>query len=89
MVGCTFDKVQGMFHSSRMNERLWQTVSTDTAGALPCTFSMHMPQRRQVEPGLDTPCWLRMTGCAAEGGSSEEVAEKGPLRPGTGRVWCG
>ena len=47
-----------------------------------------MQQRWEVEPGLDTAWWSRMAGSAAVGGSSEKFEEKGPLRPGTGRVWC-
>ena len=51
-------------------------------------LAMDMQQRWEVEAGLDTAWWSRMAGCAAEGGSAEADEEKGPLRPGTGRVWC-
>ncbi len=51
-------------------------------------LAMYMQERWEVEASLDTAWWSRMVGCAAVGGSSEEVEEKGPLRPGTGRVWC-
>ena len=50
-------------------------------------LAMYMQQRWEVEASLDTAWWPRMAGCAAVGGSSEEVEEKGPLRPGTRRVW--
>ena len=51
-------------------------------------LAIYMQQRWEVVVGLDTAWWSRMTGSAAVGGSSEEAEEKGPLRPGTGRVWC-
>ena len=56
-------------------------------------LTLYMQQRGEVEPGLDTAWWSRMAGSgssAAVGGFSEdaeEVEEKGPLRPGTCRVW--
>ena len=49
-------------------------------------LAMYMQQRRMVEAGLDTACWSRVAGSAVVAGSSEVVEEKGPLRPGTGRV---
>ncbi len=52
------------------------------------SLAMYIQQRWEVEAGLDTAWWSRMTGCAAVDGFSEEVEEKGPLRPGTRRVWC-
>ncbi len=62
------------------------------AGSPVCTrcpaLAMYMQQRWEVVAGLDTAWWSRMAGSAAVGGSSEEVEEKGPLRPGTGRVCC-
>ncbi len=51
-------------------------------------LAMYMQQRWEGEAGLGTACWSRMARSAAEGGSAEVDEEKGPLRPGTGRVWC-
>ena len=45
-----------------------------------------MQQRWEGEAGLYTACLSRMARSAAEGGSAEADEEKGPLRPGTGRV---
>jgi hypothetical protein len=42
------------------------------------SLAMYTQQRWEVEPVLDTTCLPRMAGCAAVGGSSEEVEEKGP-----------
>ena len=50
-------------------------------------LAMRMQQRWEGEAGLYTACWSRMARSAAEGGSAEADEEKGPLRPGTGRVW--
>jgi hypothetical protein len=49
-------------------------------------LALSMKQRWVVVAGLDTAWWSRMAGSAAVGGSSEEVEEKEPLRPGTCRV---
>ena len=49
-------------------------------------LAMLIQQCWEGEAGLDTTCWSRMARSAAEGGSAEVDEEKGPLRPGTGRV---